>query len=134
MRVFAVALSALCITASAASAEPSNNRSFVVFFEGSSVSLTPEAQKIVKAAAAKARSEKVSYVMVAGPRTRIVPGYNPAVADPRVALVQNELIANGVRKNKLAHAAVTTDDVKVPLDGAQRVEIRIVPKSNENDT
>jgi len=112
----------------ATAAPATSTRSFVVFFENNKVALTPEAQEIVKAAAQRARNSHANLITIAAPAADVTHGYNPALASPRVAQVQQALIANGVSQTTVARAAVS-DDAQVPLVGAERVEIRVVTKT-----
>ncbi|HEX2593069.1 MAG TPA: hypothetical protein VHL34_16330 [Rhizomicrobium sp.] len=107
------------------------SKSFVVFFESNQVTLTPEGREIVKAAAERARRSHAQMITIAAPTTRVVAGYDPAVAAPRLALVRQELMANGVRRVTVAQAAAS-NDVRVPLVGAERVEIRVMPATLSN--
>lgn len=97
---------------------------YVVFFVGQSVELTADGHKIIAAAAAEANH--ASMIQVAGPSTQITPHYDPGLAEPRMKLVEKELIADGVPPDKLARASLTSDNVMVNTSGAQRVEIRII--------
>lgn len=126
------ALVLLSTTASqAAPADSKADKSYVVFFENNQTTLTPEGREIVKAAAERARRSHSNLVTVAAPATHAARGYNPALASPRVATVQEALIANGVRKGKVARAPVS-DDVKVPLVGTERVEIHVLNTSEQS--
>jgi outer membrane protein OmpA-like peptidoglycan-associated protein len=126
------ALALLTLPASqAANAAPADSRSYVVFFENNQTTLTPEGRIVVKAAADRARQSHANLITVAAPAAHVVAGYNPALAAPRVARVQEALIANGVRRAKVARAPVS-DAAKVGLVGAERVEIRVVNTSEQS--
>jgi len=101
---------------------------YVVFFADNSLDIAPDAQAIVKSAAAKANLNPGQMVAVAGPSTKVAPGYNPGLAEPRIAAVERALIAAGVPSNRLVRASLTTGNAKVDVTGAQRVEIRLVDK------
>jgi outer membrane protein OmpA-like peptidoglycan-associated protein len=117
-------------TADTATAAQMRERSYVVFFENNQVALTPEGREIVKAAADRARKSHAQLVTVAAPTTRVLAGYNPAVAQPRLMAVQQTLIADGVQRERVARATVS-NKVHVPLVGAERVEIRVLTNRNQ---
>jgi hypothetical protein len=125
MRALTLAFAALCLAACSTFQAAPKTDVFVVFFEGQTVELTPEAKTIIASAAAAGKKPGVSVVTIAGPSTKIAPGYDPGLASPRIDLVQRELMADGITADRRAQASLTTDDVKVPTSGAQRVEIRI---------
>ncbi|HEY2033853.1 MAG TPA: hypothetical protein VGH02_09235, partial [Rhizomicrobium sp.] len=72
----------------------------------------------------------MEMVQVTGPSTKIAPGYDPSLAEPRIEAVESTLIADGISKDRLVRASLTTKDVNVKADpsGAQRVEIRLIDK------
>ncbi|MGH6870777.1 MAG: hypothetical protein ACREHE_04645 [Rhizomicrobium sp.] len=131
MRKLVVAIVALslsgCGTFSFLSHPP---RVFVVFFPDKSVTLTADAAKIVDDAAAAAKADGARQVQLTGPSTKIAPGYDPALAEPRIKLVENALVADGVAAERIVIASETTDGVNVKSDpsGAQRVEMRLIDK------
>jgi outer membrane protein OmpA-like peptidoglycan-associated protein len=141
MRSFLIALTALgfgALTLSASQSaatpdKPRNVRSFVVFFENNQASLTPEGLEIVKAAAERARRSHALLVTLAAPTGRVVAGYDPALASPRVATVQRELVADGVPQERVT-LGIASNDVLVPLTGAERVEIRVVTRPSQENT
>lgn len=118
-------------TATATPAQTPDARAYVVFFENNAVTLTPEGREIVKAAADRARRSHSALVTISAPMTHVVAGYNPGMATPRLASVQRELIANGVSSNHVAQG-VASDAALVPLVGAERVEIRVMPKAMQS--
>jgi len=136
MRKLVLASAALILLSTsashAASADPAN-KSYVVFFEKDQTTLTPEGRQIVKLAAERARRSRSNMVTVAAPQVPVVAGYNPALASPRIATVQQALIANGVSRGKLARAPVS-DKAKVGEVGAARVEIHVLNTSSEQST
>jgi outer membrane protein OmpA-like peptidoglycan-associated protein len=117
-------------TADAATPAQKSERSYVVFFENNQTTLTPEGREIVKAAADNARRSHAQLITVSAPTTRILAGYNPAVAQPRLMQVQQALIADGVPRERVARGTVS-NRVKVPLVGAERVEIRVLTNRNQ---
>lgn len=122
---------ALCASLAACSVlRPEPPPAYVVFFTGKSIELTPDAQKIIAKAAAKAQRMRPQMVQIAGPGTRIAKGYNPKLANPRMDAVADALVADGVDKALLVRTSLTTGDADVDLSGASRVEIRLVPKTN----
>jgi outer membrane protein OmpA-like peptidoglycan-associated protein len=102
----------------------------VVFFPAHQTALTADGMSIVRKAAADARGKGADMVQVTGPSTKIAPGYDPSLAEPRIEAVETALVAEGVSKERLARASLTTTDVNVKADpsGAQRVEIRLIDK------
>jgi hypothetical protein len=108
---------------------PPPPQSYVVFFQGASLDIPPDAQTIVRSAASEARSNPQQVVEVAGPSTKIAPHYNPGLAEPRIAAVERALIANGVSQDRIVRAEITTDQMKTDITGAQRVEIHLVQKA-----
>lgn len=103
---------------------------YVVFFSDHSTVLTGDANKIVANAAADAKLHNARIVQLSGPSTKIAPGYDPSLAEPRIHGVELALIADGIAQNRLMRASETTDGVNVKSDpsGAQRVEIRVVDR------
>jgi len=53
-----------------------------------------------------------------------------ALAEPRIKLVENALVADGIPAERIVRASETTDGLNVKSDptGAQRVEIRLVDR------
>ena len=103
---------------------------YVVFFPDHQTALTPDGANIIRHVATDAKREGTEMVQITGPSTKIAPGYNPSLAEPRIETVEAALIADGVSKDRLARASLTTTDVNVKADpsGAQRVEVRLVDK------
>ncbi|HEY4113522.1 MAG TPA: hypothetical protein VGM17_05615 [Rhizomicrobium sp.] len=133
MRALTVAFACLalsgCGTFDFGSTPPPPPQAYVVFFPGASLDIPPDAQAIVRSAAAEARGNPGQMVEVAGPSTRIAPHYNPGLAEPRIAAVERALIANGVPQDRLVRTEITTDRMKTDITGAQRVEIHLVQKA-----
>jgi len=102
----------------------------VVFFPDHQVALTADGKKIVDDAAAAAKVSGARIVELTGPSTKVAPGYDPSLAEPRIAAVEAELVAEGVAKERVVRASETTDGVNMKSDptGAQRVEIRMVDR------
>jgi hypothetical protein len=111
---------------SPAPGSPVTPQAYIVFFEGHSVELTDDGRKIVATAAREAKEMGVKMVQLSGPSTQVTPHYDPGLAAPRIKLVEDELIADGVAKEKIVLTSLPTDDVKVNTSGAQRVEIRVL--------
>ena len=103
---------------------------YVVFFPDHDMALSGDALDIVRKAAADAKIKNADMVQITGPSTKIAPGYDPSLAEPRMEAVEAALVADGVSKDRLVRASLTTTDVNVKADasGAQRVEIRVVDK------
>jgi outer membrane protein OmpA-like peptidoglycan-associated protein len=130
MGLTALGFGALTLSASQSAAtadNPRNIRSFIVFFDNNQASLTPEGRDIVKAAAERARRSHATLITLAAPTTRVVAGYDPSLASPRLANVQRELVANGVPQERVA-LGTASNEVLVPLTGAERVEIRVLTR------
>src|SRR5215475_5123526 len=95
---------------------------FVVFFPDKNVMLTADGAKIVQDAATAAKANGTETVELTGPSTKVAPGYDPALAEPRIKLVENTLVADGVSADRIVRASETTDGVNMKSDptGAQR--------------
>ncbi len=104
---------------------------FVAFFPDHETALTAAGQKIVADAATAAKMHGGQVVQLSGPSTKVAPGYDPGLAEPRIHAVEQALIADGVSANRLVRASETTDGINVKSDpsGAQRVEIRLTDKT-----
>jgi hypothetical protein len=102
----------------------------VVFFPDHQTALTRDGQKIVDDVAAAAKTSGAQLVELTGPSTKVAPGYDPSLAEPRIAAVEAALIADGVPKDRMVRTSETTDGVNMKSDptGAQRVEIRLVDR------
>jgi hypothetical protein len=103
---------------------------FVVFFPDHNTQLTADGQKIVGDVATAAKMHGDRTVQLTGPSTKVAPGYDPSLAEPRIQAVEAALIADGIAQPRLVRASETTDGINVKSDpsGAQRVEIRLVGK------
>ena len=103
---------------------------YVVFFPDHSTALTDAAQHIVDHAAADAKMQGAKVIQITGPSVKVAPGYDPALAEPRMDAVEAQLVADGVGSDRLVRASETTDGINITHDpsGAQRVEIRLVDR------
>ena len=101
---------------------------YVVFFDGKSAELGPDGKDIVDHAAAAAKASPDKTIQITGPSTRIVPGYNPEFAQPRMRAVEERLVADGIAKDRFQQTSLPTAKLMVDLTGARRVEIRLVDK------
>lgn len=103
---------------------------FVVFFFDQSTDLSPDGRQIIDKVAAAAHLSPEKIVQLTGPSTKVTPGYDPGLAEPRIHAVELALQANGVSPDRMVRSAETTDAVKLATDpsGAQRVEIRLVDR------
>jgi outer membrane protein OmpA-like peptidoglycan-associated protein len=98
---------------------------YAVFFDGHDVTLTADGRKIVDDAAGEARAHPREIVEVSGPSTKAAPGYDSALAEARIRLVEQTLIGDGIPANRMFRAPSPLTDVKAGASGAQRVEIRL---------
>jgi outer membrane protein OmpA-like peptidoglycan-associated protein len=100
---------------------------FVVFFPDRSTDMTPAAQEIAHNVAAAAHLSPEKVVEITGPSTKVAPGYDPGLAEPRMEAVEQALQRDGVSPDRIVRASETDDKVKLATDpsGAQRVEIRL---------
>lgn len=99
---------------------------YVVFFPNNSIAIPTDGAAIIASAAADAKAHSDKMVEVAGPSTKVAPGYNPGLAAPRIAAVEHALMVAGVDPKRLVRSSLTTGDLKGGSTGAQRVEIRLV--------
>lgn len=107
--------------------QPVSPQVYPVFFVGHSVELTEDGHKIVATAARAAKEMGVSMVQLSGPSTQVTPHYDPGLAVPRIKLVEDELVADGVARDKIVRTSLPTEKVQVvDTSGAQRVEIRVL--------
>jgi hypothetical protein len=100
---------------------------FVVFFPDHSIQLTADGQKIVGDVATAAKMHGGETVQITGPSTKIAPGYDPSLAEPRIKAVEAALVADGIPQARLVRTSETSDGVNMKSDptGAQRVELRL---------
>jgi hypothetical protein len=99
---------------------------YVVFFDGSNVTLTADARTIVDNAANDAKKNPVEFVQITGPSTKAATGYDPSLAEARMRIVEQTLISDGVPAERQFRTEPTPDTLKGDKTGGQRVEIRIV--------
>lgn len=101
---------------------------YAIFFDGKGVLLTPDGKSIVDHAADDARRHAGALVQISGPSTKAAPGYDPAIAETRIHVVEQALIADGIAPQRLFRAPSTTAELKAGATGKQRVEIRLVDR------
>lgn len=123
-----LALTIGLMLAACTTAPQSPPAAYVVFFANNSTALPPDGATIIASAAADARSHADKMVEVAGPSTKIAPGYDAGMAETRISAVEHALIAAGVDQKRLVRTSLTTGDLKGGSTGAERVEIRVVDK------
>jgi outer membrane protein OmpA-like peptidoglycan-associated protein len=99
---------------------------YVVFFDEKNVTLAADARAIVDSAANDAKKNPVEYVQITGPSTKAATGYDPSLAEARMKVVEQTLIADGVPAERQFRTEPTPDMLKADKTGRQRVEIRIV--------
>lgn len=102
---------------------PSGPDVYPVFFVPRTSDLTPEAQQIVRQAAANAQRRKLSKIEIAMPAT---PPGGAQLAEGRYTAIQNIISATGVDTKLFAHAALSMSAAAV-AGGTDRAEIRFVP-------
>jgi outer membrane protein OmpA-like peptidoglycan-associated protein len=101
---------------------------YPVFFDNNDVTLTANARAIVDDAARDAKQHNLMYVQITGPSTKTPAGYDPTVAEARMRIVEQTLIADGVPAERQFRTEPTPDMLKGDKTGRQRVEIRIVDR------
>jgi outer membrane protein OmpA-like peptidoglycan-associated protein len=102
---------------------------YIVFFHYDAAVLTPDARRIVDAAAASVRDTKPAVVELAGyAETSAMPGARH-LADPRFNAVTDALIADGVDPRLLARVPLTDSEASLPATADRRVEIRLLEKA-----
>jgi len=99
---------------------------YAVFFDEKNVTLTADARAIVDSAANDAKKNPVEYVQITGPSTKAATGYDPTIAEARMKIVEQTLIADGVPADRQFRTEPTPDTLVADKTGRQRVEIRIV--------
>ena len=109
-------------------------RTFIVFFDHNSATLTPEGQTIVRNAATFARESNAARVELVGHADRSgTDQYNIALSQRRGTTVRSALGGQGVRpaiiavtaRGESAPLVPTADGVREPQN--RRVEVRVVP-------
>ncbi|MFN4089300.1 MAG: OmpA family protein [Alphaproteobacteria bacterium] len=103
-------------------------RSYLVFFEFDRSSLTPDARRIVEAAARTAGSVDVTRIDVTGHTDRAgSPTYNMGLSRRRAETVRAELIRNGVSADDIAIYAKGETELLIPTaDGVREAQNRRV--------
>ncbi|MEO0880909.1 MAG: OmpA family protein, partial [Pseudomonadota bacterium] len=105
---------------------------FIVYFDYDKSSLTPEAANLVREASARALSNEIETVVVAGNTdTSGSSAYNQALSERRARVVRDALIANGVPADRIETRAFgesnlakpTPDGTREPLN--RRTEVTI---------
>jgi len=100
---------------------------YAVFFDDKSIVLDRDSRAIVDNAANEAKAHPGKYAQISGPSTKAATGYDPAIAEARIHLVEQTLIDDGIAKERLTRVAEPVV-IKAGKGDAQRVEIRIVDK------
>jgi outer membrane protein OmpA-like peptidoglycan-associated protein len=110
------------------SPSPAVPQSYLVFFDWDQSVLTPEALRIVRAAAANAEKGGVTRIEATGHADRSGPAsYNMGLSRRRAQSVMAELIKQGVPKNEIAVFAKGETDPLVPTpDGVREPQNRRV--------
>jgi len=99
---------------------------YAVFFDGPEMTLTANGRVIVDDAAKDAREHPLMYVQITGPSTKSAKGYDPALAEARMRIVEQTLVADGIPAERQFRTEPTPDMLMNDPTGRQRVEIRIV--------
>jgi len=100
---------------------------YPVFFDDQTILLTHDGRAIVDQAAADAKAHPQTTVEISGPSTKAAPGYDPALAEARIHLVEQALVDDGVARERLTRAAEATV-IKAGKTDQQRVDIRLVDR------
>ena len=101
---------------------------YVLFFDDSEVTLTADARTIVDAAAKDAKQHNLMFVEITGPSTKAAPGYNTAIPEARMQIVEQALISDGVPAERQFRANPPPDTLTADKTGRQRVEIKMVDR------
>lgn len=117
-----IALAGCSVLRSMSGAPPA----YAVFFDDNNVTLTADARVIVDDAAKDARDHPIMFVELTGPSTKAAMGYDPTIAEARMRIVEQTLIADGVPADRQFRTEPTPDTLKADKTGRQRVEIRLV--------
>ena len=94
---------------------------FPVFFTANTAELSPDAQGIVRQAAANAKMLKASKIEVAVPPDAA----GRTLREGRFTAIQNVLSAAGVNPNLLARSMLSADAARLP-GAADRAEIKLI--------
>ena len=100
---------------------------YPVFFDGKAILLTRDGRAIVDQAAAEAKAHPEKMVEISGPSTKAATGYDPALAETRMHLVEQTLIDDGVAGERLVRAS-EQPVVKASKTDQQRVDIHLADK------
>jgi len=99
---------------------------YAVFFDDKNVTLTADARIIVDDAARDAKANPLMFVQLAGPSTKAAAGYDPTLAEARMRIVEQTLVADGVPAERQFRTEPSPDMLVADKSGRQRVEIRMV--------
>jgi outer membrane protein OmpA-like peptidoglycan-associated protein len=99
---------------------------YAVFFDDKNITLTPDGRTIVDDAAKDAKQHPLMYVQITGPSTKAATGYDPTIAEARMRIVEQTLIADGVPAERQFRSQPAPDTLKADKTGRQRVEVRMV--------
>jgi hypothetical protein len=100
---------------------------YPVFFDDKAILLNHDGRAIVDQAAVDAKANPGKTLEISGPSTKAATGYDPALAEARIHLVEQTLIDDGIAKERLMRAAEPTV-IKAGKTDQQRVDIRLVDK------
>src|SRR5207249_5069534 len=78
---------------------------YAVFFDEQTILLNADGRSIVDHAAQDAKAHPEKSVQISGPSTKAATGYDPAIAETRIHLVEQTLIDDGVAKERLVRAS-----------------------------
>jgi len=124
MRHAAVVVTILSLLAGCMSMpQPPKQSFFAVFFVPGTIRLTPEAEQIVRQAAATAATSKTSKIEVAVPQD--TPG-GMTLREGRFTAIQNVLSSASIDMNLFTRTALSDAATRLP-GAADRAEIRLVP-------
>jgi outer membrane protein OmpA-like peptidoglycan-associated protein len=124
--VVAILALAGCAMMNKPSAPPAMPETYLVFFHEHGVRLTPDAQTIVGQAVAAVQQHHPSTVTVAGYTANIgTPAQNQALAEERVAMVRQAMVAGGVDPKLFLSIPLGPADDAAGKTGDSRVDIRL---------
>jgi outer membrane protein OmpA-like peptidoglycan-associated protein len=102
---------------------------YVVFFHYDDAVLTPDARRIVDAAAAGARDTHPTVIELAGYTEKTAMPGSRRFAEPRFAAVADALMADGVNPQLLARVPLADAEEALPATADRRVEIRLINRT-----
>jgi outer membrane protein OmpA-like peptidoglycan-associated protein len=109
-----------------AASVPMAPQTYLLFFHQWSPTLTPEAKMIVDQASAKAKATQPSTVAVAGYTDTVGSAEdNKRLAEGRVKIVQDAMIADGVDPKLFLAIPLGPADDTAGMTGDRRIEIRL---------